>query len=110
MALLEDNDTAEAERQLRLLLRDQPSYYQAAFCLANLLRDLKRDPEAVEAFRLCLHYAPNYPDAWNNLGLTYGNLKQMDQAMASYRHALTIHAEFKPSRQNLAQALSLIHI
>lgn len=105
MALLEDNDTAEAERQLRLLLRDQPSYYQAAFCLANLLRDLKRDPEAVEAFRLCLHYAPNYPDAWNNLGLTYGNLKQMDQAMASYRHALTIHAEFKPSRQNLAQAL-----
>ncbi|QNJ08184.1 TPR repeat family protein [Synechococcus sp. Minos11] len=105
MALLENQDTAEAERQLRLLLRDQPSYYQASFCLANLLRDLKRDPEAVEAFRLCLHYAPNYPDAWNNLGLTYGNLRQMDEAMASYRHALTISADFKPSRQNLAQAL-----
>ena len=105
MALLENQDTPEAERQLRLLLRDQPSYHQAAFCLANLLRDLKRDPEAVEAFRLCLHYAPNYPDAWNNLGLTYGNLKKMDEAMAAYRHALTINANFKPSRQNLAQAL-----
>ena len=105
MALLENQDTAEAERQLRLLLRDQPSYYQASFALANLLRDLKRDPEALEAFRLCLHYAPNYPDAWNNLGLTYGNLKQTDEEIASYRHALSINADFKPSRQNLAQAL-----
>ena len=88
-----------------MLLRDQPNFSQAAFSLGNLLRDHKRDPEAIEAFRLCLEHAPAYPDAWNNMGLAYANLKQMEPAMASYRQALSIAADFKPSRQNLAQAL-----
>ena len=95
----------DAESTLRRLLRDQPTAYEAAFTLANLLRELKRDAEAVEAFRLCLEHAPSYADAWNNLGLTYANLKKTAAAMASYRQALSIKADFKPSRQNLAQAL-----
>ena len=82
-----------------------PAAYQAAFALGNLLRELKRDAESVEAFRLCLEHAPNYADAWNNLGLAYGALKQSAAAMASYRQALAIDANFKPSRQNLAQGL-----
>jgi predicted O-linked N-acetylglucosamine transferase (SPINDLY family) len=105
LALIDANQPQQAERELRLLLRDQPTYHQAAFCLGNLLRDLRRDREAVEAFRLCLQFAPSYADAWNNLGLTYGNLKNLDQAIACYRQALSIDALFKPSRQNLAQAL-----
>jgi len=105
LALIDVGQPEEAERELRLLLRDQPSYYQAAFCLANLLRDHKRDREAVEAFNLCLQFAPAYADAWNNLGLTHGSLKQVDDAIACYRQALSIDAAFKPSRQNLAQAL-----
>lgn len=105
LALMDAAQPEEAERQLRLLLRDQPSYYQAAFCLANLLRDHKRDREAVEAFRLCLQFSPAYADAWNNLGLTHGSLTQAEDAMACYRQALSIDNTFKPSRQNLAQAL-----
>jgi predicted O-linked N-acetylglucosamine transferase (SPINDLY family) len=105
LALMDAAQPEEAERELRLLLRDQPSYHQAAFCLANLLRDQKREREAIEAFRLCLQYAPAYADAWNNLGLTHGSLKQIEDAMACYRQALSIDATFKPSRQNLAQAL-----
>ena len=104
LGYIEASDLPSAERELRLLLRDQPNYFQAAFCLANLLRDLKRDPEALEAFRLCLHYAPTYPDAWNNMGLTQGNLGDLEGAMASYRQALCIDAAFRPARQNLAQA------
>ena len=105
LALLELDQHSEAERELRLLLRDQPGYAQASFCLGNLLRDQKRNPEAIEAFRLCLEHAPNYPDAWNNLGLVQAGSGDVDAAMASYRHALTLEADFKPSRQNLAQAL-----
>jgi predicted O-linked N-acetylglucosamine transferase (SPINDLY family) len=105
LALLEVGEEVEAERELRLLLRDQPSYAQAAFCLANLLRDHKRIPEAIEAFRLCLEHAPSYPDAWNNLGLVQAGSGDIDAAMASYRQALSLNAAFKPSRQNLAQAL-----
>ena len=105
LALLEAGQPQEAERELRLLLRDQPGYFQAAFCLANLLRDQKRNPEAIEAFRLCLEHAPSYPDAWNNLGLAQASGGDLDAAMASYRQALTLDAVFKPSRQNLAQAL-----
>ena len=104
-AYLNAGDRDAAKRQLRLLLRDQPTAYQAAFALGNLLRELKRDAESVEAFRLCLEHAPNYADAWNNLGLVYGALKQSAAAMASYRQALAIDANFKPSRQNLAQVL-----
>ena len=105
LALIDAGDPQAAERELRLLLRDQPNFSQAAFSLGNLLREHKRDPEAIEAFRLCLEHAPAYPDAWNNMGLAYANLKQMEPAMASYRQALSIAAGFKPSRQNLAQAL-----
>ena len=105
LALIEAGQPQDAERELRLLLRDQPGYFQAAFCLANLLRDHKRDPEAIEAFRLCLQYAPAYPDAWNNLGLAQSSVGDIEAAMASYRQALSLDASFKPSRQNLAQAL-----
>ncbi len=105
LALIEAGEFAESERQLRLLLRDQPSYVQASFCLANLLRDHRRDREAVEAFRLCLQFAPAFADAWNNLGLSQASLGDQELAMASYRQALSIDAAFKPSRQNLAQAL-----
>jgi len=102
---LKASEIQAAERELRLLLRDQPSYMQASFCLANLLRDHRREREAIEAFRLCLQHAPAYPDAWNNLGLAQASLGDLEAAMASYRHALTIDAAFKPSRQNLSQAL-----
>ena len=105
LGLMEVQQTAEAERELRLLLRDQPSYFSAAFCLANLLRNHKRDAEAIEAFRLCLQHAPTYPDAWNNLGLAQSGNGDIDAAISSYRQALSINADFKPSRQNLAQAL-----
>ena len=105
LALIDAGDPQAAERELRLLLRDQPSYVQAAFCLGNLLRDHQREREAIEAFRLCLESSPAYPDAWNNLGLAQAAVGDLQTAMASYRHALTIDHRFKPSRQNLAQAL-----
>jgi tetratricopeptide (TPR) repeat protein len=105
LALLEAAQPQEAERELRLLLRDQPSYSQAAFCLGNLLREHQREREAIEAFRLCLQFAPAYADAWNNLGLAQASAGELEAAITSYRHALTIDHRFKPSRQNLAQAL-----
>ena len=105
LGLIEAGDIQTAERELRLLLRDQPSYNKASFCLANLLRDHRREREAIEAFRLCLQHAPAFTDAWNNLGLAQASLGDLDAAMASYRHALTIDAACKPSRQNLSQAL-----
>ena len=105
LALIESADVAGAERELRLLLRDQPAYFHASFCLGNLLREHQREREAIEAFRLCLEHAPAFADAWNNLGLAQASAGDLEAAMASYRHALTIDAAFKPSRQNLAQAL-----
>jgi len=105
LALIEAADLEAAERELRLLLRDQPAYFQAAFCLGNLLRDHQREREAIEAFRLCLQHAPAYADAWNNLGLAQASAGDLEAAMASYRHALTIDSRCKSSRQNLSQAL-----
>ncbi|EDY37739.1 TPR repeat containing Spindly family protein [Cyanobium sp. PCC 7001] len=105
LGLIEAGRPEEAEATLRLLLRDQPSWHQAAFQLANLLRSQRREAEAVEAFRLCLQFAPAFPDAWNNLGLAQEALGQRDEAIAYYRQALSIDAGFRPSRQNLAQSL-----
>ena len=105
LALIESAEPEAAERELRLLLRDEPAYFQASFCLGNLLREHQREREAIEAFRLCLQHAPAYADAWNNLGLAQASAGDLEAAMASYRHALTIDSRFKPSRQNLSQAL-----
>ena len=104
LALKDRGDHAAAERVLRLLLRDHPETTQAAFSLAELLRESHRNLEAVEAYHLCLNYAPLYCEAWNNLGLTYGSLDQSNDAIASYLQALSIDANYPQSRQNLAQA------
>ena len=93
-----------AELVLRRLINDTPEFNQASFSLGNILRDQKRHAEAVEAYKLCLRHAPEYPDAWNNLGLAHGSLGDSDKAIDCYLKALTISHSFKPARQNLAQA------
>lgn len=100
-------DYKRAEVGFRLLLRDHPSYFQASFCLGNLLRDLKRFPEAIEAYKLAIEHGPLYADAWNNLGLAYGDLGRTDLAISAYLQCLSIDAAFPHARQNLAQAYIL---
>ena len=104
LAFRDQGHKEQAERMLRLLLRDHPEYLQASFSLADLLRDSHRYEEAIEAYHLCLQYAPKYCEAWNNLGLVYGSLNRLDDAISAYLQALSIDSRYKQSRQNLAQA------
>jgi predicted O-linked N-acetylglucosamine transferase (SPINDLY family) len=104
LAIRDQGDKSQAERMLRLLLRDHPDYLRASFSLADLLRDGHRYEEAIEAYHLCLQYAPTYCEAWNNLGLVYGSLNRLDDAISAYLQALSINSQYKQSRQNLAQA------
>ena len=75
--------------------------FNSGICCASQ----QRGAEAIEAYRLCLQFAPTYPEAWNNLGLALCDVQRHDEALAAYRQALSIDAEFRPSLQNLSQTL-----
>ena len=105
LAQRDRGEAKEAEIALRLLIRNSEENSDASFHLANILRTNGKYPEAIEAYYLCLDHDPMFPDAWNNLGLTYESVDQELKGIDCFRQALSINADFKESRQNLARAL-----
>lgn len=55
--------------------------------------NLKRNTDAIEAFRQALLIQRDFAVAWHNLGVAYTNLKRHTDALEAYRHALRIQPD-----------------
>ncbi|MFN9237336.1 MAG: tetratricopeptide repeat protein [Planctomyces sp.] len=62
-------------------------------------------PEAVAAYRQAIDEDPESFKAWNNLGTTFAELNDPDQALACYQRALEIDAAQSIVHYNLARTL-----
>jgi tetratricopeptide (TPR) repeat protein len=60
--------------------------------------------QAEEHYRRALEILPNYPDAWNNLGVIKKDKGDVEGAITDYRTALQWHRGHVASRVNLGQA------
>ena len=56
-----------------------------------------------------LSAAPEYAEAWNNLGVLQRDLGQISEAIESYQHAIDILPESRNASQNRLLALNYIH-
>ncbi len=70
--------------------------------------DLSRDyyncgqyDDCIYAARLALAFNPNSPEAHNNIGIAYKELKQWDLAIAETNRALLLRPDFELARNNL---------
>jgi predicted O-linked N-acetylglucosamine transferase (SPINDLY family) len=57
------------------------------------------------AFRAALSRNPNFPDAYNNLGVIYDRLGRLPEAIESFRHATRIRPDYVTGHLNLGDGL-----
>ena len=95
----------EAEAAYRKTLAMNPAQAQAWNNLGNILRhghDPLRFQEAVDCYQRALQIRPDYTRAHTNLGLTYVQLKDRENAERHYRKALELEPHFVPALTNMA--------
>jgi protein O-GlcNAc transferase len=61
---------------------------------------------AADAFQNAVDRNPQFPDAYNNLGVAYDRLGRLPEAVECFRQAAAIHAPYADAHRNLGDALS----
>lgn len=81
---------------------------EACYCKANLLRKLKNDQRAEQAYRQVIALAPTHEKAHNNLGNLLQDAGRCDEAIASYHSAIALNKNSPEVYNNLGTALKQI--
>lgn len=73
----------------------------------GLAADVRREtlPQAVEAYRRAIELAPNWANAWINLGTALYQLSELDEARRAFDAALALNAENGTAHFNLGCVL-----
>jgi tetratricopeptide (TPR) repeat protein len=79
---------------------------EAHFNLGNCLYALRRRDEAAALFLAATAIAPDYAEAWNNLGIVRGELGDRAGSIVALRQALALVPHYADAHYNLAEALS----
>jgi len=66
-------------------------------------KDLRKNKEAIDAFKASLGYKQDFDEAWANLANLNSNEKNYDQAIQQYKHACKINSNNKEYWFELAQ-------
>jgi tetratricopeptide (TPR) repeat protein len=95
------------EDAVRAYRRALPSAGAAAhFNLGNCLYELGDQAAAAAAFEAAVAAAPDYAEAWNNLGIARSALQRGADAIAAFRRALQLVPHYADAHYNLADALA----
>ena len=65
----------------------EPNSPTVHFSLAQAYQGIKEHEKAIAHYKKSLQLRPNYPDAWNNLGVSCGALGNYDMAIEAFRRA-----------------------
>lgn len=60
---------------------------------------------AIRYYQHAIQLEPNFPDAYNNLGNAYREVKQLDESIRCYRTALTLKPDHPHAYNNLGAVL-----
>lgn len=78
------------------------------FNLGNCYYAQRRRSEASTQFLAALAKAPEYAEAWNNLGIVRGELGDRHGAIEALRRALELVSHYADAHYNLAEALAVV--
>ena len=86
---MEGGDLPKAEDMARLLVDEYPTDANAFLLLGRILGMQGKYQDAAKALRVSIQLDDTNPDAWRFLGVTSEQLAQYDEAIQSYKRALT---------------------
>lgn len=96
----------EAVRSYERALEDGSP--DAHFNLGNCYHALRRRRDAQAQFEATVALAPDYAEAWNNLGVVRGNRGDRAGAITALRRALALVPHYADAHYNLAEALATV--
>src|SRR6185312_11191596 len=86
-----------------LMLNDKQ--HVAWYTLGNVLQELRRLPDAIEAYQRALALKPDFAEAHHNLGTTYRESRRLEEALEQYRATLALGFDSFELRSNFGVAL-----
>ena len=105
------------QARLRAALRRAVRAYEHAaaqgtaethFNLGNCYYAQRRRSEAGKQFLAAIGHAPEYAEAWNNLGIVRGELGDRHGAVEALQRALELVPHYADAHYNLAEALAVV--
>jgi protein O-GlcNAc transferase len=98
-------DAELAESAARGAVECAPQSARAAVNLATVLYQRNRFTEALTHLERGRELAPQEARTYNQLGMTYSALGDIDRAIANYRHAARLNPDYHLTRSNLMLTL-----
>ncbi|MBE9051243.1 tetratricopeptide repeat protein [Nostocales cyanobacterium LEGE 11386] len=96
---------ADAEENLRKLIKKFPKYSFGHFELGNVLFRQDKAEEAISAYREAIRLNSNHALAYNGIGLVYASQNRWEEAITEYQKALEINPNYGDALANSALAL-----
>ena len=93
-----------AEASHRRAIELEPNLSLAYSNLGNVLKDLERYDEAVDAHKKSIELDPAYAIAHNNLGTLFEDIGRFDEAEKCFAKAVELDREYATAEFNLASA------
>ncbi|MFN0125108.1 MAG: tetratricopeptide repeat protein [Verrucomicrobiales bacterium] len=103
--LAQSNRPADAVAVYRQAVALKPSFIDARYNLASLLRDLGETAEAIDHFSRILAQAPQHAASWHNRGLARQQSGDLDGAISDFEQALAFAPASIDTLNNLANSL-----
>lgn len=103
--LLEDNDASAAVEAFRMSLILRPQDAETQFCLADALYRSNNPSAALERYYAVVETDRKYLEAWTQIGCLHSEREELDAAIAAFRIALELHADYPDAHFHLAEAL-----
>lgn len=105
VALIRDNNFAEAESLLRRFVAENPSNKIGRINLAYTLKAQGKFQESEAYYLSVLKRYANDPVTLNNLGVLYSSMRRFDQAELALSKSLDADPSYADARLNLAKTL-----
>jgi tetratricopeptide (TPR) repeat protein len=97
----------QAAELYQLVLKAQPTHFDAAHMLGAVYLQQGRFDDAERQLRRALQIAPRSPEALNNLGLALRHLKRLEEAVAAFDRAIAFRPRYAQAYCNRGNALRL---
>jgi TolB-like protein/Flp pilus assembly protein TadD len=107
IALIYDRDLESAARHLEHALALEPANPEILSVVANLVATLGRSDEAIAIGEYVVNRDPINPVYHEHLGFSYLWARRLDEAIASFRTALTLSPRFRAVHYRIGVALIL---
>jgi len=96
----------KAIKELKKILRLDPSFSLAHYDLATAYRNLGIEEEAIREYEKTIELQPNFPEALSNLGGYYFRFGKTEKAINLFKKAIRVYPNFIQALSNLGAVLN----